>query len=198
LLATYHVQVQEGNTKAEVVLIEHSFKLVVQKSRAPCEANSSPGVERSTLELQNVSAKSLNREWLPYLDQRVRSRRALLFMTVIEVCGKIATRPGGRIGAIEAQGIAVVTIDVDRTCTRTGSVMGTSPGIVVNERNDNSCFAGLILDVLHVGTVREVANATAGTRVLVLGLVKNDWATIGNLCLGNSGRDVGSIANGSR
>ena len=71
-------------------------------------------------------------------------------MTVAEVGGKIATRPGGRIGAIEAQGIAVMTVDVDRTCTRTGSVMGTGPGIVVDERNNNSCFAGMILDVLHV------------------------------------------------
>jgi hypothetical protein len=92
-------------------------------------------------------------------------------MTVAEVCGKIATKPGGRIGAIEAQGIAVMTVEVDRTCTRTGSVMGTSPGIVVDVRNNNSCFAGMILDVLHVGTVRELVNATAGTRVLVLGLV---------------------------
>lgn len=92
-------------------------------------------------------------------------------MVGAEICGKIVTRPSRRIGAIKAQGIAVMTIDVDRTSTRTGSIMATSPGIVADERNDNSGLTSMILDVLHVGTVREALNATAGPGVLVLGLV---------------------------
>ena len=92
-------------------------------------------------------------------------------MAGVEIRREIATRPSRRIGAIKAQGITVMTIDVDRTSTRTGSIMATSPGIVTDERNDNSGLTSMILDVLHVGTVREVLNATAGTGVLVLGLV---------------------------
>lgn len=41
----YHVQVENGNPEAKVILIEHSFKLVVDKGSAFCETWTSPGVK---------------------------------------------------------------------------------------------------------------------------------------------------------
>lgn len=115
-------------------------------------------------------------------------------MTCVEVSGKIATRPSRRISAIEAQRIAIMTINVDRALTRPGSIVASSPGIVTDEGNDNSGLTSVILNVLHIGAVREAIVATASTGVLVLRLVQNDWTTIGDLCLGNRGSDVGGVA----
>lgn len=48
---TYHVQVQEGNLEAEVVLVEDSLEFMVQKGSTLGKANTSPRVECSSLEL---------------------------------------------------------------------------------------------------------------------------------------------------
>lgn len=48
---TYHVQVEECDSEAEIVLIEHSLELVVQKSSTLRESNTSPGIKGTTLEL---------------------------------------------------------------------------------------------------------------------------------------------------
>lgn len=129
-----------------------------------------------------------------YLDQGVRSCRALFFVAGVEVGGKIAAGPSRRIGAIEAQGIAIVAVNINRTLTSSGSIVTTSPSIVVDERNYDSSRTGMVLNVLHVRAVREVINTTASTRVLVLRLVQNDWATVGDLCLGNCGSNVRGVA----
>jgi hypothetical protein len=87
-----------------------------------------------------------------------------------------------------------MTINVDRTCTGSGGIVASSPGIVTDKRNDDSGITSVILDVLHVGAVREAIIATASTRVLVLWLVQDDWTTIGDLCFGNCGSDVRGVA----
>lgn len=48
---TYHVQVEESDSEAEVVLVEHSLELMVQESSTLREPNTSPRIECSTLEL---------------------------------------------------------------------------------------------------------------------------------------------------
>lgn len=48
---TYHVQVEECNSEAEIVLIEHSLKLMVQEGSTLCEPNTSPGIKGTALEL---------------------------------------------------------------------------------------------------------------------------------------------------
>lgn len=72
--------------------------------------------------------------------------------------------------------------------------MAGGPSIIANERDDDTSLTGMILNVLHVGAVWEVIITTASTGVLVLRLVKNDRTTIGNLCFGNGGSNVGGIA----
>ena len=46
-----HVEVEDPNAEAEVVLVENRFELRVEKSNAVCEADTTPRVERAALEL---------------------------------------------------------------------------------------------------------------------------------------------------
>lgn len=48
---TYHVQVEECNSEAEIVLIEHSFELMVQEGSTLREPDTSPWIEGTALEL---------------------------------------------------------------------------------------------------------------------------------------------------
>lgn len=115
-------------------------------------------------------------------------------MAGVEVRGKIAARPSRRIAAIKAKGIAIMAINVDRALTRSGGIMASSPSIVAYEWHDDSGLTSMILNVLHVGTVREVIIAAASAGVLVLGLIQNDWAAISDLCLCNGCSNVGGVA----
>jgi hypothetical protein len=47
----YHVQIEECNPEAKVVLVEHSLELMVQEGSALSEPDASPRIESSTLEL---------------------------------------------------------------------------------------------------------------------------------------------------
>jgi hypothetical protein len=71
--------------------------------------------------------------------------------------------------------------------------MGTGVSIVGDHRHDDPGIASLINDILHVIGVWEGHAFTAG--VLVLGLVQNDGAAVGDLMLGDNLADIGDIAD---
>lgn len=48
---TYHVQVEECNSEAEIVLIEHSLEFMVQEGSTLREPDTSPRIESTALEL---------------------------------------------------------------------------------------------------------------------------------------------------
>lgn len=110
---------------------------------------------------------------------------------MVQVCseptsGQITRRPGGRIRAIEAKRVTIVTVDVDGSFAGSRGIVTASPGIVANKRNNDTGIASLVLGVLHVGTIGEVIlQAAAGTTVFILGLEEDDRSSIGNLGLGD-------------
>lgn len=58
---TYHVQVHESNSKTEIVLVENSLELVVEKMGTSSEAATTPRVKRPPLELQYISDGQFHR-----------------------------------------------------------------------------------------------------------------------------------------
>ena len=110
-----HVDVEDSDTKTEVVFVEDSLKFCVQQLGALSEAKTSPGIERSSLKLDN----GIWGGW------------ALLFVQVSIVCWERVRRPCSGIGAVEAKRISgiqwsvygratwfyscspVVTVDID-------------------------------------------------------------------------------------
>lgn len=51
IAGAYHVQVEDCNFEAEVVLIEDSLKFMVQEGSTLREADPSPGIKGTSLEL---------------------------------------------------------------------------------------------------------------------------------------------------
>ena len=47
----YHVDVEQRNTEAVVVLVEHTFKFIVQQDFTLAKAGTSPGIKGTSLEL---------------------------------------------------------------------------------------------------------------------------------------------------
>jgi hypothetical protein len=177
-LATYHVQVQESNPETEVILIEYSLKLMVQKSSTLSEPNPSPGIKRSTLEF----------------NQRVGSRRALSHVRLIPPSGQFTGWPSRRVGTVKPEGVAIMTVDINRSLASARCIVATSPGIIANQRHDDTSIACLVLDILHVDCIWEAIVSTAGTAVLIFGLIENDRTAFCDLAFGNCCSDIGDVA----
>lgn len=115
-------------------------------------------------------------------------------MQRVEVGGKSARWPGGRVCTVKSEGIVVMAVDIDGTYARSRRIVSTGIGIIVDQRHDDTSIASLVLDVLHVAPVGEV-HTTASTGVFILGLVEDDRSAVGNLGFGNSLRDVGHVTD---
>jgi hypothetical protein len=64
-----------------------------------------------------------------------------------------------------------MTIDINSSLASARSIVPTSPGIIADQRDDDTSIACLVLHILHVGSIWEIFVSTAGTAVLVLGLI---------------------------
>jgi len=114
-------------------------------------------------------------------------------MKLTVIGGKTAAWPRLRIGAIESQRVAIMTIDIHGSFTRTWDIVSRGRGIIADKRNNDTRLASLILDVLHIAGVGKVIVSTASTRVFVLRLIENDRSAICDLGLGNGRRSVGHV-----
>jgi hypothetical protein len=92
-------------------------------------------------------------------------------MKLVEVGGKVTARPYRGIGAIESQRIAIMTVDIDGSFSRTGDIVCGGRGIIADQRNNDASIASLVLDVLHIVGIGEAVVSTASTSVLVLRLI---------------------------
>lgn len=108
------------------------------------------------------------------------------------VVGKSAARPGGRISAVKAEGIAIISVDVDSAYACSGCIVSVRMGIIVDQRHNNTSIASLVLDILHIVTIGEIHSA-ASTGVFVLGLVEDDRTAVGDLVFGDGLRDVSDV-----
>jgi len=87
------------------------------------------------------------------LDNGVRRGRTLLLMHSMPVSRQITTWPSLRIGTIEAERVAIMSIDVDFTFAGSGSVVSTCVCIVVDEGTTIPAFLNWSSNVLHVGRI---------------------------------------------
>lgn len=87
-----------------------------------------------------------------------------------------------------------MSVDIDRTNTRSWDIVTTGRGIIANHRYNDSGFPSLVYHVLHVASIREVCT-TAGIGILIFRLVENNWTTVRDLGFGNGSCDIGNIAN---
>jgi hypothetical protein len=64
--------------------------------------------------------------------------------------------------------------------------------IIAEYRDSNSSCASLVLDILHISSIRELEWNAPG--VFIFGLVKNDRTAMGNLGLGYDGTNTFNVA----
>lgn len=87
-----------------------------------------------------------------------------------------------------------MAIDVQFPLASSRSIVSAVPGVVANKRHHDSSIASLVRDILHVRSVWEVVNPTAGSTILVLGLVEDNRSSIRNLALGDGCGNIGNVA----
>ena len=110
-----HVDIEDGDSIAEVVLVEYSGKFRVDECCAAIEARPSPRVDRAALELEDG----------------VWCVRALFEVQLAEVGGKTGLGPVGRIGTVPSAWIVVVTVDI-RTAGFPRDEEADCSGLIVN------------------------------------------------------------------
>lgn len=91
-----HVDVEDCNPIAKVVLVEDPGKFRVDECCAAIEARPSPRVDRAALELEDG----------------VWCVRALFEVQLAEVGGKTGLGPVGRIGTVPSAGVVVMAVDI--------------------------------------------------------------------------------------
>lgn len=87
-----------------------------------------------------------------------------------------------------------MTVDIDLAFPSPRGIVPTSGRVVAEHRYHNASLASLVNDILEIVRVRELF-AVNGPRVLVLRLVDDDGSAVCNLRLGNSGGNVGNVAD---
>ena len=90
--------------------------------------------------------------------------------------------------------VAVMTVDIDLAFTSPRGIVATSGRVVAEHRYHDASLASLVNDILEIVRVRELF-AVNGPSVLVLRLVDDDGSAVCNLRFGNSGGNVGNVAN---
>ena len=110
-----HVNVEDGDSIAEVVLVEYSGKFRVDKCCAAVEARPSPRVDRAALELKNG----------------VWCVRTLFKVQLAEVGRKTGLGPVGRIGTVPSSRIVVMAVDI-RTAGFPRDEEADCSGLIVN------------------------------------------------------------------
>jgi len=162
-----HVNVEDGDTKAEIVLVEYTLELWTEESSTFGKTAATPRIEATTLKFYD----------------RVSGRGALLTVEGEIVCWQGIVRPGVRVGAVEAQRITIMTIDID--CSGlTRSKVAVWGGVVADEGHNNTGVAKLLLNVAKVGRVGEL-DAWDRLGVFILRLDKNNRAAVGDLGFGD-------------
>lgn len=74
-----------------------------------------------------------------------------------------------------------MSIDIYSAYSGPGHIVSKSSGIVVHERYNNTGVSGRIHNILHVLWVERLA--VSKVSILILGLVENDRASVGDLVL---------------
>lgn len=159
----------------------------------PPQGSKAPAWNYTAVRLNNSALKITT----SYLDQRVRSGRALIHMCGVPISGQTSRGPGIRVRAVKSKRIAIMTVDIQFSHASPRGIVPTSPGIIADKRDHDSSFASLVRDSLHILSVWEIVDSTARTAVLVLRLVENDRSPIRDLALGHGSGNMGNIANQS-
>lgn len=95
--------------------------------------------------------------------------------------------PIAGIGTVHAQGIGIMSIDIDwRICAR--CINAVRPGCIIDERNFDPEVSKLLHETIHVLRVRECYIICA-LRILILWLEQNYGASVRNLRLCYDRRD---------
>lgn len=191
----HHVDVHQGDTKALVVLVKHTLKLVVKQNGALVETKTSPWIKGAALELNN----------------RMRTRWTLLLMYDVPIRRQVAVGPSVRVRAVKVQRVTVITVAGGiSTSDERGTVMehlhvnttrrarhkvAIWTSIIADEGDDDASISVLLLHVFKINRVGEFRNnARVGAGVLVFGLEENNWSAIGDLCFRDNLADFFDVA----
>jgi hypothetical protein len=87
-----------------------------------------------------------------------------------------------------------MAVDIHGPFAGAGSIVAARRGIVADKRDNNSGIVSLVFDVLHISTIGEVVDTTAGTAILVFGLEENNRPSIRDLGLGNCSTNICHVA----
>ena len=82
-----------------------------------------------------------------------------------------------------------MSVNVYRSIASPRCLMSLGGNIVADEGDNNASISILVFYRLKVVTIRELC-ARSGPRVLILGLKKDDWSSIGDLRFGDNFSDV--------
>ena len=128
---TYHVHVMDLGTRRKVVLVKDTRLLVVEFLDAAVKAWAAPGVVDASLELRNCIWRC----------------RAEVHMGGIQGLPKRAQLPR-HVVALGVEWKQYIAVQINLAHAGPGRVMTCGPGVVVDERHDDSGLPGLIHDVL--------------------------------------------------
>lgn len=87
-----------------------------------------------------------------------------------------------------------MAVDIHGPLASSRGIAAARRGVIANKRHDNSSLASLVLHVLHISSVWEIVVSTTRATIFVLGLVKNDRSSIGDLALGHGCGNMGNVA----
>ena len=113
----------------------------------------------------------------------------------MEVRRQCSIRPSVRIGAIETEGIGILSINVHRSITSPWCLVSLGPCIVADEGNNDTRISILVFYCLKVVTVGKLY-VRSGLRILIFRLKKDDWASFGDLYFSNDLSDVFQVISG--